>query len=463
MVAPFNYQIQVQDPFASAVRTIQLGQGLQQAQMEQQQAALNQQILQRKAEQQAQFSSKANEILTKGLSNATAEDFTQLSMLTDKDTAKTLQDTFKNLGEDKQRQTLGSVSEVVSALAAGKTDIAAERLKGRAELLKKTGRPQDAQEASVLEAQAELATKDPEFLQFDLTYKLATLPGGKAFLENIEQSRKTAEEKALSPERLAKAKADALKAGVEADFAGSKAVADLNLTQAQIDNYAATQEIARENLKIAKLGADLKREENTLKRQELQQKLDDAKVVRDEKVRKNVSDANTAFANFDNFLNTADRALQGWGRNKEGKVDVTKPKGYVESATGPLSTRLPTVSQDVADFEETIETLKSQAFLSQVEKMKGLGALTEREGAALTAALTNLNLRQSPQQLGRNLQEAQRLILKARNETERKYGVGAAPDRPAGPGGAAPAQAPGTPVPGMKSTDDILRELGVIK
>lgn len=448
MVAPFNYQIQAQDPFASAIRTIQLGRGLQQAQVEQQQAALNQQILQRKAEQQAQFSSKVNEILTNGLSNATAEDFTQLSMLTDKDAAKTLQDTFKSLSEDKQRQTLGSVSEVVSALAAGKTDIAAERLKGRAELLKKTGRPQDAQEASVLEAQAELATKDPEFLQIDLAYKLATLPGGEAFLKNIEQSRKIAEEKALSPERLAKARADALKAGVEADFAGSKAVADLNLTQAQIDNYAATQDIARKNVEIAKLGADLKKEENSLKRQELQQKLDDAKALRDEKVRKNASDANTAFANFDNFLNTADRALQGWNRDKSGKVDVTNPKSYVEAATGPMSTRFPTVfGQDTADFEETIETLKSQAFLSQVEKMKGLGALSEREGVALTAALTNLSLRQSPQQLGRNLLEAQRLILKARNETEKKYGVGAAPDRPAGPGGAAPAQAPTSFVP----------------
>jgi len=145
---------------------------------------------------------------------------------------------------------------------------------------------------------------------------------------------------------------------------------------------------------------------------------------------------------MDNLLNTADRALQGWGRTKDGKVDVTKPKGYVESATGPISTRLPTLSQETADFEELIETLGSQAFLSQVEKMRGLGALTEREGAALRAALTNLSLRQSPERLGQNLLEAQRLILKARNEVANKFGVKAEPDRPAGPGAAAPATVP---------------------
>jgi hypothetical protein len=252
----------------------------------------------------------------------------------------------------------------------------------------------------------------------------------------------TLEAQELRPEKVTEQRAKALKAGVEADFAASQAVKDLALKQAQIDNYAADQEIARENLKINKLNADLKREENVLKRRELEQKIEDARVERDDKVRKKVSDANTAFANFDNFLNTADRALAGWGRTKDGKVDITKPKGYVESATGPISTRLPTLSQDTADFEELIEVLKGQAFLSQIEKMKGLGALSDKEGDALRASLTNLSLRQSPEQLGRNLLEAQRLILKARNEAARKYGVGAEPDRPAGPGGAAPATVP---------------------
>jgi len=270
----------------------------------------------------------------------------------------------------------------------------------------------------------------------------------------------TLEAQELRPEKVTEQRAKALKAGVEADFAASQAVKDLALKQAQIDNYAADQEIARENLKINKLNADLKREDNVLKRREIELKIEDARVQRDDKVRKKVSDANTAFANFDNFLNTADRALAGWGRTKDGKVDITKPKGYVESATGPISTRLPTLSQDTADFEELIEVLKGQAFLSQIEKMKGLGAMSDKEGDALRASLTNLSLRQSPEQLGRNLVEAQRLILKARNEAARKYGVGAEPDRPAGPGGAAPAEMPGAPAAAPAAMPSGFRVLG---
>ena len=286
----------------------------------------------------------------------------------------------------------------------------------------------------------------------------------------------TLEAQELRPEKVTEQRAKALKAGVEADFAASVDVKELALKQAQIDNYAVDQEIARENLKINTLNADLKKEENELKKQELQQKIDTARLERDEKLRTKVADANTAFGDFDNLLNTADRALQGWDRTKEGKVDITKPKGYVKSATGPIDVRLPTIRQDTTDFEELLKTLGSQAFLSQVSKMRGLGALTQAEGDALRAALGNLSLRQSPEQLGRNILEAQRLILKARNEVARKYGVEAAPDRPAGTGAAAPATVPnamdratqqavtpGAATPGRRSTDDILRELGVLR
>lgn len=442
MAQQFDFRTQVQDPFASALRAVQLGSTLQQAQALRQKSALEQEALQQANERQSQFQTRVNKILQGGVSNATPEQFAELSFFTDKDTAKTLSDTFSALSKDKQQATLSSVSEVVSALANKQPDIAEQRLRSRAEALKATNLPENIQQAQVLESQAELAKTNPEFLEFDLKYKLATLPGGQDYLKNIEQVMATRREEELRPEKLTEQRAKALKASTEADFAASQAVKDLALKQAQIDNYAADQEIARENARIAALNAELKREENVLRRRELEQKLSDAQVERDDKLRKKVSDANTAFANFDNFLNTADRALSGWERDKSGKIDIARPKGYVKSATGPISTRLPTISQDTADFEEQIESLKSQAFLSQVEKMKGLGALTEREGAALTAALTNLNLRQSPEQLGRNLLEAQRLILKARDEAARKYGVSAAPDRPAGPGAAAPAQVP---------------------
>jgi len=276
MAQPFDYRLQVQDPFQSVLRTAQLGESLLNVRAAQQKAALEQQAMQQAMERQQNFQTRANKIIQGGVSNATAEDFAELSFFTDKDTAKTLSDTFTALGKDKQQATLSSVSEVVSALANKQPEIAEQRLRSRAEALRATNRPEDIQQATLLESQAELAKTNPEFLEFDLKYKLATLPGGKEFLENVDKALATRREEELRPEKLTEQRAKALKAGVEADFAASQAVKDLALKQAQIDNYAADQEIARENLKINKLNADLKREDNVLKKRDIELKIEDA-------------------------------------------------------------------------------------------------------------------------------------------------------------------------------------------
>lgn len=370
--------------------------------------------------------------------NPTWEDYESVAMLLPKDAAESLRKNFEVRSAQEQNQEKLFTGQVAAALSSPNEDsrkIGIDRLRRRAEAERNAG---NEDKARAYEVHAQIAEVSPDGAKTiaDEMITFGASVFGKDWTESIVRGRE-------APVQMAKNVAEAKSAAVKADFAESAAVMELGLKQAQIDNYAAQQDIARQNVRIAALNAQIAQESNVLKRRELEQRLADAQVERDDKLRKKVSDANNAFANFDNFLNTADRALAGWEKDKAGKIDIKKPKGYVKSATGPISTRLPTLSQDTADFEELIESLKSQAFLTQVEKMKGLGALSEKEGAALQAALTNLSLRQSPEQLGRNLMEAQRLILKGRDEAARKYGVGAAPDRPAGPGGAAPAQVPG--------------------
>jgi hypothetical protein len=82
-----------------------------------------------------------------------------------------------------------------------------------------------------------------------------------------------------------------------------------------------------------------------------------------------------------------------------------------------------TIRQETADFEELIENLDAQAFLSQIPNMKGLGSLSDAEGLRVTRALQNFSLRQSPEQLRENVQEAQRLMLKARRYLADEYGM----------------------------------------
>ena len=223
----------------------------------------------------------------------------------------------------------------------------------------------------------------------------------------------------IAPANLSEAQAKAHAAGVKAKFAESKAAQDYAKQGWDIAKLQSDIGLGRQNASIALMNAQLSKEKNELKKKELQQKLADTEMKRDAALGAKTAEVSSGRATIDNFLNTADKV-------------VNAPDDVYESATGTVSSVLPTYDQDVADFEETLKTLSSQAFLSQVPAMKGLGALTEAEGRKLEASLANLSLRQSPEKLRANVQEAQRLMLKARSTLSDKFGVpDVMPDRPA--------------------------------
>jgi len=146
----------------------------------------------------------------------------------------------------------------------------------------------------------------------------------------------------------------------------------------------------------------------------LQQKIDEAKEKSAAADRDQKATVANQSADIDNFLNTAARILQ-------------TPKDVIASATGPVASRLPTLSADVSDFEALVEALGSQAFIAQIPKIKGTGSLSEKEGDKLQASLQTLSLKQSPARLIENVTEAVRLLKKVRENISVKYGVPALP------------------------------------
>jgi hypothetical protein len=219
-----------------------------------------------------------------------------------------------------------------------------------------------------------------------------------------------AAEKAAADAKLATAQA--AKAAVEAKYADQLALLGIRKTESDIA-------IAKENARIAALNATLARETNNLKRQELQQKIDESKEKRDATDREQRALVSNQSADIDNFLNTAQRV-------------INTPKDVIKSATGPVASRLPTLSADVSDFEALIEALGSQAFIAQIPKIKGTGSLSEKEGDKLQASLQTLSLKQSPERLIENVNEAVRLLKKVRGNLSLKYGTEATPiDTPA--------------------------------
>jgi polyhydroxyalkanoate synthesis regulator phasin len=127
----------------------------------------------------------------------------------------------------------------------------------------------------------------------------------------------------------------------------------------------------------------------------------------------------TRLMSFDERISTTDQMLSV-------VEELTNMEGF-ESAVG-LSANLPTFRPSTADFEIKLEQLKGQAFLEQFSKLKGAGAITEKEGTAAAAALTALSsdraLKMSEEQFLKELKTLQ-TVIKAAQERAKKGVVAA--------------------------------------
>jgi len=74
-----------------------------------------------------------------------------------------------------------------------------------------------------------------------------------------------------------------------------------------------------------------------------------------------------------------------------------------------LASYIPTT--DAKDFKGQLETLQAKTFLSGVESMKGLGALTETEGAKVTKSIGSLDPSVGEVAFRKNMQKIARDVV----------------------------------------------------
>lgn len=419
MPQPFNYTLP--DPSASVMQGVQQGLGI--AQMKGQ---LDLQRQQQEANAMTVADKQRTEKQTKLLQIdlAAASQNPTPSMLASLMTkypqlSEHFKKTYDVLNTEQQKARLGQATQVYAALQSGNPEMAQKLLLEQSEAFANSGMENEAKTAKVI---AETIKLHPATALTSTGLFLAHAMGPEKFTETFTALQNEQRNAAKAPAELSEAQAKASKAAVDSKYAESIAVKELEKKGWDIYKIQNDAQIARENLKIAAASAGLEREGNDLKRQELGLKVEEMKRTRDETVRSKAADAESAYSNMDNMLNTADRILN-------------TPFKVVESATGPISARMPTMSQDTADFEQLVETLGSQSFLAQIPNIKGMGALSDAEGKKLQAALQNFSLKQSPKRLMENVREAQRLILKARKNVSERYGLPTTiPDTPAAAG-----------------------------
>ena len=273
--APINYAVDVQNPFEAVLSGFKIGAAGAEAQARSQ------------ALEQARTAQAELKTLFEN-PKATATDFARVSAMLPKDQAEGVRKSFELMSTSQQQNRLQQSGQVYAALKSGQPDIAKNLLKEQADAFRNSGREQ---EAKATETYLQLIDMNPTGSQATIGLMMATLPGGKELLENVDKTLSTGREEAKAPSALlearakadkavadattaqatatnaaekaaadaAKATADAQKAQVDAKFAEQitladlkKKAADLGLTQAQTGSaLAQTKKLGQETQKIA--------------------------------------------------------------------------------------------------------------------------------------------------------------------------------------------------------------------
>ncbi len=411
MAQPFNYMLNVPDPTQSVMDGIQnalnIGYMMSQRNLAEQKAL----DLQKARETQAQMEIDLGALSKNPTPSALASMMVKYPSL-----SESFKRTYDVLSTEQKDSRLGQATQVYAALQSNKPEIAQQLLTDQAAAYRNSGQER---EAKTLEDLGMLIKISPETAKTSVGLFLASAMGPDKFVETFTKLQGEQRDAELHPSKLTESQAKAQKAAISAKFAEANAVLDLQKKGWDITKIQEDIKIAKQNASIAALNAQIARESNQIKREEYQLKLQDMIQKRDEAVRAKAADLEAARASMDNMLNTADRILK-------------TPIGVVDSAAGPVSSRMPTLRQDTADFEALVETLGSQSFMAQIPIIKGMGALSNAEGEKLQAALQNFSLKQSPERLLENVREAQRLIIKARKNLTARSGMPETiPDTPA--------------------------------
>jgi len=178
--------------------------------------------------------------------------------------------------------------------------------------------------------------------------------------------------------------------------------------QQEIDIKREANQIRRLENEQRALDRQISRETNELKRQELEAKLESNKSKSEQAKREVEAQAEGAINTFDNTIGTIDKILNSAGF------------GAAVGARLPFIDSLP--GTDAQETIGLIDTLKSQAFLNEISKMKGMGALSDAEGKKVADAIGSLNRDMKEKAFRKSLGDIKSYFEKAKVVAEKKYG-----------------------------------------
>lgn len=367
---------------------------------------------------QAQYSAD----LEQTLANPTAQNFAALTAKYPKQ-REAFKQSWEILDKDQQDAEFGAGAKVYSALRNGRPDAALQVLDQQIAAMENTG--QDVSDLKNIRAQIQ---RDPNVAAGHVGLVLSSVDPDR--WSKVATEMRASEQ---APFDLTEKQAKAQKAAVDAKFAESMAVQDLQKKGWEIAKLQEDTEVSRQNSKIAAINAQIARETKPDKINELRQKMQGEQAKRDTAIREKAAEIATARSGIDNSLSVIDRLIKN--------PELDNILGAVEGGSFYPGTLVGLVSpfsdaDKRADAMADLENIQSQSFLNNLMDARAKGAtfgdLTEKEGDRLINYVRNLSQKQSEGQFRSNLSEVQRLLLKSRSSLSDRYGVpDVTPDTPA--------------------------------
>lgn len=419
---PLNYMLNVPDP--SQAVTAGLQQGVQLASMmertdalaaQKQQTLLENQALQAKASRAKAFQDELGKMTAEGF---TAKGLNEL-MIRFPEAAKQLEAQYTNLGTQERQARVDALLPVAAAVNAGDSVSAQLVLRDQIEALTNSGKTDEAKAASRM---LDLITTNPAAAKSTLNLATAGAMGMDKYADTLVKFEGSRREEELQPAKIAKAIAEGKTAEIVANTEQKMRDAEIALKGAQTTSakasagasYASAKKTLREIQRI-----------DALEPGEVRKLAAEAeKLEAEAREKRGEMSAQGAVDAGQRVLDTV-ALLRGDKVDTQGKV-TRGNYGVIKQIAGPIKGRTPALTDESSDAENAIETLKNQAFLSQIKQMKGMGALSEKEGDRLASSIANLSLTQSSDRLRRNIEYIED-TMKTAMEKARALGAGAKP------------------------------------
>lgn len=391
MAQPFNYMLNVPDPSQAVMggiqQGVQLGAMMERADLlaaQRRQTDVETAGLQAKADRAKAFQDELSKMTAEGF---TAKGLNEL-MIRFPEAAKQLEAQYTNLGEQERQARVDALLPVAAAVNAGDNVSAQLVLRDQIEALTNSGKTDEAKAASRM---LDLITTNPAAAKSTLNLATAGAMGKDKYADTLVKLEGARREEELQPAKIAKAVAEGKTAEIVANTEQKMRDAEIALKGAQTTaakasagaSYASAKKTLREIKRI-----------DALEPGEVRKLAAEAgKLEAEAAAKRGEGGAQGALEAGQRVLDTV-KLLRG----------PAGDFGVLKDIAGPVASKMPTFAKSSADAERAIETVQSQVFLTQVGQMKGLGALTEKEGDRLVASIANLSLNQSPERLRRNLE-----------------------------------------------------------